>query len=71
MVFGLLVEACILVIGAVWAVAKVNTTAAVLNANIRNLDRTVAELSSVVRHLDKKLDDHEVRLSLVETKEKE
>lgn len=65
-VIALGVEIVVLLIGAVWAVAKINSTTSVLNANVKALTRSVDKLEQAIDHMERRLGEHEVRVSLLE-----
>jgi len=65
-VVGLLIEAAVLVVGAVWAVGKINTQVAVFSETIRALRDAVDELRSVVKLTDTRVDRHDVKITEVE-----
>lgn len=63
---GFILEALVLLVGAVWAVARINTTALVLNTNLNHLTSTMKELHLLVKKMDDKLDNHETRITVLE-----
>lgn len=66
--FGLLLNIGLLLVGGVWAVSKISAQASVLNATISHLDRTVESLKTTIATVDRRLDDHAHRLTVVETR---
>lgn len=64
-VIGLLLNAAVIVVGAVWAIGKINTQVAVFSETIRALRDVVTDLQRVVIDTDKRVDRHEVELARI------
>jgi hypothetical protein len=65
-VCGFLFEAVIIVAGAVWLVGKIRSDSAVLKNSMDALASSIEKLSKTVEHLDRRLDDHQERLAVIE-----
>lgn len=66
-VIALVMQVLVLAVGGVWTVGKIRTSTAVLNANIEHLTKEIHDLTNVVKLLDRRIDDHERRLTILET----
>lgn len=55
----------VLLIGAVWVVHKIDKTTAILNANLENNTKATNELSQTVKHLDQRIDHHDIAIELL------
>lgn len=67
-IIGILLNILTLVIGGVWAVSKIGRQTDVLDANIAHLSSAIDRLAHVVGKLDGRVDDHERRLTILETR---
>lgn len=61
-----LVETLMIIIGGVWTVASIKSTTEILNNTIQSLKETVLALKITLDEMDKKQDDHETRLRILE-----
>jgi len=65
---GFAVNVIVLIIGAVWMIGKINTQTAVLIEAVNNLNETTKSTREWLGSVDKKVDDHDVRVAVLESK---
>lgn len=61
-----ILETVIIIIGGVWTVASIKSTTEILNNTIQSLKETVVALKITLDEIDKKQDDHETRIRILE-----
>lgn len=67
---GFVVHLIVLIAGVVWVIGKINTQTAVLTKAVEELTKTHVELRKWVSKIDTKVDDHDVRVAVLESREK-
>lgn len=63
---GIFLEIAVLACGAVWVVGKISAHTDTLSSSISHLAETIAALQKAVSHLDGKVNEHSVRIAVLE-----